>query len=310
MNRLKENSPQTLAIIALLLGGICIGTSPIFVRLSETGPVASAFWRVFLVLPLFYFAMVRGKSRHQHAGWKLSSESKRRIHKIILWSGFFFAADLAFWHWSLQYTTVANANLLSNLMPVVVALGAFFIFKETLSRLFFVGLALSICGAGFLAGGSFSANPERLFGDGLGVITALFYGAYILTIGLLRRDVDTATIMFWTGVVAAILLVPLTLLMGDVIIPESLYGWAVLFGLAFVGQFMGQGLITFGLANLPSAFGAITLLIQPIVSASIAWPLFGEALGFYEFLGGLIILSGIVLARLGTPSLSKKKPIE
>ena len=37
--------------------------------------------------------------------------------------GFFFAGDLAFWHWSIGLTSVANSTLLVNLAPVFVALG-------------------------------------------------------------------------------------------------------------------------------------------------------------------------------------------
>ncbi len=44
---------QRLAMTALIVGGIAIGSSPIFVRLSEVGPLATGFWRLALaVLPL------------------------------------------------------------------------------------------------------------------------------------------------------------------------------------------------------------------------------------------------------------------
>jgi len=41
-------SRKTLAFAALLLGAAAIAFAPIFVRLSDTGPSASAFWRVAL----------------------------------------------------------------------------------------------------------------------------------------------------------------------------------------------------------------------------------------------------------------------
>ena len=36
---------ETLAFLCLLAGGCAIAFAPIFVRLSDAGPVASAFWR-------------------------------------------------------------------------------------------------------------------------------------------------------------------------------------------------------------------------------------------------------------------------
>ena len=41
---------QTVALAALLLGACSIAFAPIFVRLSETGPTASAFWRTALAV--------------------------------------------------------------------------------------------------------------------------------------------------------------------------------------------------------------------------------------------------------------------
>ena len=37
-------------------------------------------------------------------------------------AGFCFAGDLAFWHWSIVLTSVANSTLLANLAPIFVAL--------------------------------------------------------------------------------------------------------------------------------------------------------------------------------------------
>jgi hypothetical protein len=42
------------ALIALLCGATCIALSPIFVRIADIGPTASAFWRVALSAPLLW----------------------------------------------------------------------------------------------------------------------------------------------------------------------------------------------------------------------------------------------------------------
>ena len=45
---------RSLAFVALLAGAIAIGFAPIFVRLSDTSPTASAFWRVALAAPVLW----------------------------------------------------------------------------------------------------------------------------------------------------------------------------------------------------------------------------------------------------------------
>lgn len=282
-----------LALAALLIGASAIGFAPILVRLSDVDPSAIGFWRVTLALPFFLLWQARQGGVSDRA--KLAKLSDFRV---LVLGGAFFALDLAFWHWSIQFTTVANATLLSNLAPVVVAIGAVALFRERFRGIFWLGLVLSVAGAALLAGGSLGQG--RLLGDIFAVVTALFYGAYLLTVGRLRRRFRTATVMIWTGAISGLFLAPISLATESVFFPGDLSGWLVLVALAFFCQFLGQGLIAFALAHLPAAFGAIALFLQPVVAAAAAWVLFGEILGAYDYAGAIAILTGIVLARFGT----------
>src|SRR5215204_2608304 len=51
---IPPNRRVALAILCLALGAVAMGASPIFVRLAEVGPYASAFWRTFLALPFLF----------------------------------------------------------------------------------------------------------------------------------------------------------------------------------------------------------------------------------------------------------------
>jgi drug/metabolite transporter (DMT)-like permease len=204
---LSPSPAQRLALPALILGGLAIGSSPIFVRLSEVGPVTTAVWRVALALPIFA-----------------------------------------------------------------------------------AGLAVAIGGVVVLKGGGF--GDGALAGDGLAALAAVFYGGYILAVGRLRDRFSVATIMLWTSAVAAA-----ATLMEPVFLPSSLYGWAVLLGLSWVSQVAGQSLITYALAWLPAAFSSLTLLIQPVAAAALAWIVLAEPLGPLQGLGGALVLAGILLAR-------------
>jgi len=290
---MKTYRIETRALTALFIGAALIGFSPIFVRLSTVDPSATAFWRVALSLPFFWLWAMRMKDgRDQEKLQKISD------YKGLIYVGLFFAFDLAFWHWSIQFTTVANATLLSNLQTIVVALGSVWLFKEKLKGKFWIGLVLALIGSALLAGGSIGTG--RLLGDGMAVATALFYGAYILAAVWLRKTFRTATIMIWTGIFSALALIPISLLTENLFFPGDLNGWLIVFGLAFFCQFLGQGLIIYGLAHLPAAFSAIGLLLQPVVAAAAAWVLFGEILGAYDFAGAAAILAGIIFAKFGT----------
>lgn len=80
-------------------------------------------------------------------------------------------------------------------------------------------------------------------------------------------------------------------------LPATLYGWSILFSLAFISHAGGQVAITYALAYLPPAFSSLTLLLQPVVAAILAWALLNEAIGTMQALGAAVVLAGIMVAR-------------
>ncbi len=93
------------------------------------------------------------------------------------------------------------------------------------------------------------------------------------------------------------MLLPVALLSGEELFTSTFYGWAVLLGIALVSHIGGQGLIAYALVHLPAAFSSVSLLVQPVAAAALAWAILGEALGAWQGLGGAVVLAGIVLAR-------------
>ena len=99
----------------------------------------------------------------------------------------FFAADLAVWHWSIIYTSVASATLLANLAPIFVTLASWFFFRKRVTAP--LPRRDDECGSAgmfVLVGPNFAAGGTRLAGDALGALTAVFYAGYMLAIKTAR----------------------------------------------------------------------------------------------------------------------------
>lgn len=287
------------ALIALLIGAAGISLSPIFVRLSEIGPTATAFHRLFLALPVLWLWMALSDRFSAGNPVYRKPSSKNDYWRLTL-AGLFFAGDLVAWHWSIAFTSIANSTLLANFAPIFVTITGFAFFGERFSRTFLAGMMCAIVGVVFLLGDSFALKPDHMFGDALGLLTAGFYAAYLIAVGRLRQDFSTATVMTWSGAISCAVLIPVTLLSGESFIAPSLFGWAMLLGLALLSQAGGQSLIAFAFAHLPAAFGAVALLLQPALATLLAWFIFDEAVSIFQGIGGLIILAGIYLARKGS----------
>jgi drug/metabolite transporter (DMT)-like permease len=295
------NNRRAIATLALFAGAAAIATAPLFVRWSETGPIATAFWRIALALPLLW-----GWSLFEQRGRHVASFAANR--RLLVLAGLFFAADLAVWHWSIVLTSVANATLLSNLAPIFVTLAAWLLFGRRPAGLFLVGLATALAGVTLLIGGDFTLGSRALLGDALGVLTAVFYAAYQITVTRLRSRVATSSLMAWSGVFMAIPLWALALVTGEQILPSTPSGWMTVAALAIIAQAGGQSLIAYAMAHLPGTFSSVGLLLQPVVAALLAWALLGEALGWLALAGGAAVLAGIAIAHraeLGSASMKR-----
>ena len=251
-----------------------------------------------LALPVFWLWMVVGHRKDQTTTAAGLPQNKRDFWLLVL-SGVFFAADLTAWNWSIHLTTAANATVFGNTAPVFVALAAFVLFGERVTRTFLGGLALAMTGAVILMSQSISVSSQTLLGDILGIATAVFYAGYILTVARVRQRVSTAATMAVGGLTAALLLGIGAALTEEQMVPVTLMGWVWLFALAYLCQLGGQGLVAMSLAYLPASFGAVALLVQPIVTALIGWWLLAEAITVVKAVGMVTILAGIWLARRG-----------
>lgn len=281
------------ALGALLAGATFIALSPIFVRLSEAGPTATAFWRVALAVPALwalYWIKPRARARRYSGKWLL-----------LVAAALAFAGDLAFWHTSIQLTSVANSTLLANLASIFVTLAAWIFLRQRPTRTFLIGLAAALAGVALLVRTSVEFSTTGLVGDALAVVTAMFYAGYLLAVkGLRDRGEATLHLMAVTTTISAIVLFPIALATGEPMFPHSASGWWILVGLALISHAAGQGLIAYALAHLPAAFSSVSLLVQPVMAALFAWLLLAEPLIAAQVAGAVVVLLGIYLARRGS----------
>ncbi len=284
-------SSERLALPGLILGGALIGCSPIFVRLSEVGSVSTAFWRLALALIPLLLMAGRGEARGaaRPATW--------RDRLLISLPGVILGAELVAWHISLQMTSVANSTLLVNMAPVFVALISWAFLGRPPGRLFLLALAVTILGVVVLKGGPAALGEGDLAGDAVAIFAALLYAGYILMLSRARERFAAPTIMLHSTAAAALAVAPFALWTEPALAPVTLTGWATLCALSWISQAGGQSLIAWALAFLPASFSSLTLLLQPVVAALLAWALLDEALTPMQALGGLIVLAGIWIAR-------------
>ncbi len=281
---------KVLPYLALIAGVLSLAMSAIFVRWAGAPGPITAFYRVVISIVLlgpFFLKRIR-KMRDKGAFTK-------KILLFPIWGGIFTALDFAFWNTSVEYTTAANATLLGNTAPLWVALGAWIIFREKLSRNFWVGLALALSGATLIVGVDFLTELSLGIGDLLAITAGIFYGGYYLITQRGRDHFDSLSYVWLVSVIASIGLAFINLGMGHSFTGYSSQAWLSFLGAGIVSQTIGYLSLSYALGHLPASLVAPSMIGQPIMTTFFAIPLLGEIPSTMQLIGGSIALAGIFL---------------
>lgn len=284
MKNLRKNETKFVLLVFLAVAFLTLGG--IFVKISELSPIATGFYRILFSIPLLLPFVYKD----------LKFLNKKEIILLLL-SGAFLAGDLILWNISFFYTTVANANLLANLLPITIILACYFMFGEKINRSFFTGLVFTLIGIFILLSGKINPTLNNFFGDFLAFLTSVFYGAFIISVYKLRDKIKATTIMFVSAFGSLIVLFFAMIIFEGVQIPTTFNALLPLLALAIFCQIGGQGILAFCLGKLSANLSSVLVLTQPIIAAFYALFLFKEHLSFFEILGMLISLYGIYFAK-------------
>lgn len=287
---LTPGAGMTLGIVAMVGAALAMSISPSLVRFADVGPLSSAFWRVFLALPVLWLWMRRDEARE-------GAQRGGSYSFPTLLAGLAFSGDLIFWHIAIMNTTIANATFFATMAPLWVVIFGWLLLRQRVEKAMLAGLSLCIFGGAALVMESLSVNPAHAIGDVEGIITGVFFGLYFLAVGAARKKSSAGRVTFELSVVTAVILFAVALVFEGSLLPHTVNGWLVLLALAFVSHAGGQGLLSVALGRLPTAFSSLVIFLEAIAAAAIAWLLLGEPVSPLQALGGLVIIVGIWIAR-------------
>ncbi|MFL6801927.1 MAG: DMT family transporter, partial [Sphingomicrobium sp.] len=255
------------------------------------------FWRLALALP---FLFVIARLTRQPVHWP-----GRALAGLVALAGFFFAADLAAWHVGIHMTKLGNATLFGNTSSFVFAIWGLWLARRLPSFTQGAALLLAALGAALLMGSSLELSPRNFAGDLLALLAGVLYFAYMVCVQQARGKLQSLPLLFIASAFGAALLLPVSLVLGEQIIPAN---WTFVLILALSSQVIGQGLLVYAIGALPPLVVGLTLLTQPAISALVGWLAYRETLSPLDWLGAAAIAAALVLVRL--PQRGLRTPAE
>ncbi|MCF2148273.1 DMT family transporter [Desmonostoc muscorum LEGE 12446] len=299
VTKYESDNKATGAIIASFVALVIFGIMPILIRWSENeiSPNATMFNRCWIAAIIFGIwqevLVIRQLGKKEQPIIKQSLDKNQILLLVV--TAVFFCATQILWAWSLTETSVANSALIHSLTPLFTTLGGWLLFNQRFDYKFLAGLAITIIGTIVLGFDDLQIASLKLQGDILAFASALFWSLYLLTIEKLRTQLTVTTILSWICRIITLLLAPIMFITHDEFFPHSANGWLGVIALALT-LIVADGLLAYSLKHLSSSLVAMINLLDPIVTALLAWIIFAEVLNWLNLVAFAVILLGIYLA--------------
>jgi drug/metabolite transporter (DMT)-like permease len=226
--------------------------------------------------------------------------ARRDLRYVAIAAGMIFVNQLCFVY-AVDKTSAATVTLFLGMTPIFIGVVASVIGLERMGRGFWIATAVSMVGVGLVATGS-GGFSGHLVGDALAVGTALTWGMYSVAITPLMRRYSPFRI---SALVLAIGWIPIAVVGLPQTTSQSFHFstlmW-VCFGFAVIGPLFLTNILWFtAISKVGPSRASLFSNMQPFFGVIFALVLLGEHLSRWEIVGGVLILSAVLLERSRRP---------
>lgn len=258
-------------------------------------PITIIFFRLTVsIFFLFGFALL----------FKRLNKIKRKDQKwfllMALAEPFFYFLGEAY---GLTMVTATVAAVIISTIPLVVPFAAYYLFKERLTTMNYMGLVISFGGVMLVVlakSGGLSADWKGILLMFVAVLSAV---GYTMVVKLLVDDYTPITITAYQSLYGLIMFVPLFLIFEVPIMDFSMVNTNSLLAVGYLGVF-GSGicfiLITIGIRELGAARANMFGNLIPVVTAIVSFFLLKEAMPLLKVLGIIIAIIGLFLSQISS----------
>jgi drug/metabolite transporter (DMT)-like permease len=275
-------SAKALGVIAVVGMVVAFSLSSTLVKRAESPGVLVAFWRMVTVSVVWNAVL-------WSSGRRITMENVRQV----LVPGVFFGLNLAVFFAGATHNSVANAALIGSLAPfLIVPVGAW-LFKEYIHPRALVFALLAFAGVALVLFSAPANGDASLAGNVFGVLAMLLLVAYVASTRHFRQDMDVTTFMATICPIAAVAVLPLAVIHGDVF-GMSGTGWTYMLILTLTSGVAAQGLMVFAQKSIQIGTIGIAQVAQPAIAVVWSFLLLDEVVNHRQMAGIAIVVSGLL----------------
>lgn len=276
-------SERRKAILFLALAAILWSTSGLFVKILDWQPVSILAGRSFFAAIVFLIYLRRIPTRFSL--WQVLAAA------MFILTQFLFIT-------STKLTTAANSIFLQYTMPIYVVLLAYWFLGEKPSRTDYISMFVIFLGLMLFFGDELST--EGLYGNLLAILSGVT-GALMMVSFRAQKNGNPAE----SNLIAFLF----TATLGFPFIMKETWTVNSILILAFLGIVqIGFAFIFFtkGIKHIPALEANLIGTLEPVLNPIWVFLFYGESMGKFALIGGLIVLSGVILSAVGSSKSAKE----
>jgi drug/metabolite transporter (DMT)-like permease len=267
-------------IIFLLLAEFCFATATVFAKfITNNSAIPAIEITFFRFLTGFFLSLLYIRTQ------KVSMVPHR--WSLVIWRAVLSTSALILFFYSVQFTSVTNANMLNMTYPVFIFMVAPLFWKQKIKAMAVFYLIITMAGITLVIRPDFSSiNP----GDVLGLLSGIVAAFAIITLSMAREYDSTVIIVFYLMgfgfLTNGLAMIPVF------VVPEGMQ----YFHLMASGVFgaMGQVLLTMGHKSINAKTGSMISSSRIIFAALLGFFIFSEVMTLSVIAGGLMIIGAII----------------
>src|SRR5687768_4814576 len=280
--RSRALSAKTLGVLAVVGLVVAFSFSSTLVKRAESPGVLVAFWRMVAVSVVWNAVL-----------WSTGRRIAMRDARQVFVPGVFFGLNLAVFFAGATHNSVANAALIGSLAPLlIVPIGAW-LFAEFINPRALVFALVAFGGTALVLLSAPPGGDASLEGNVFGFVAMLLLVAYVASTRHYRREMDVTTFMATICPIAAVAVLPLAIVHGDVF-GLSGTGWTFMLILTLTSGVAAQGLLVFAQKSIQIGTIGIAQVAQPALAVVWSFLLLGEVVNHRQMAGIAIVMCGLL----------------
>lgn len=279
---------RTKGLLATMISAVFFGFIPLFVKTICAGggnSVSAAFYRFFLSVPILYIYL-----KAQGISMRIT---RTEFAKIALITIFGYGGTAVLLFSSYNFIPSGMSTTIHFMYPVFTILGCMIFFKEKVSPLKLLCVALCFGGILLFYNGESGGSVLGMALSFLSSVTYAFYTIYLEKSGL--QKMENLKLIFYMNTVAAAMILVMALLTAQFTLRLTPLAWGTAVFFATATSLIGVLGYQIGVKCIGPQNAAILSTFEPITSVIVGVLVYREAFSARTLLGCLCVLSAVVI---------------